>query len=137
MTRPLYHLKGVEMEKKKILMVDDEPRVLYTVKNGLELIDETFEVKTVHSGMECFEELKQYKPDLILLDINMPEMSGWLVYDKIRDNEQWTKIPIIFLTARTDQIAKNFGGFMAEDFIEKPVDIKELKKRVEQLINQE
>ena len=124
------------MDKKKILMVDDEPRVLYTVKNGLELIDDSYDVRTVESGKACFKELEQYKPDLILLDINMPEMSGWLVYDKIRDNEEWTKIPIIFLTARTDQIAKNFGGFMAEDYIEKPVDIKELKKRVDQLINQ-
>ena len=125
------------MEKKKILMVDDESRVRYTVKNGLELIDDSFEVKTVESGVACFDELKHFKPDLILLDINMPEMSGWLIYDKIRDNEQWTTIPIIFLTARTDQIAKNAGGFMAEDFIEKPIDIKELKKRVDRLINQE
>ena len=63
-------------------MVDDEPRVRYTVKNGLELIDESFEVKAVESGKACLNVLKEYTPDLILLDINMPEMSGWLVYDK-------------------------------------------------------
>jgi len=125
------------MSKKRILMVDDEPRVCYTVKNGLELIDDSIEVKTVESGEACFEELKQYQPDLILLDINMPEMSGWLVYDKIRDHEQWTKIPIIFLTARTDQVAKNAGGFMAEDYFEKPVDIRELKKRINELVCQD
>jgi CheY-like chemotaxis protein len=123
------------MEKKKILMVDDESRVRYTVKNGLELIDNSLEVIAVESGEACFEQLKNYQPDLILLDINMPEMSGWIVYDRLRDNEQWTKIPIIFLTARTDQIAKNAGKFMAEDYIEKPVDIKELKRRVDKLIN--
>ena len=122
------------MVKKKILMVDDEPGVIYTVKNGLELLDASFEVQAVDSGTKCFQELEKEIPDLILLDINMPEMSGWLVFDKIRDEKQWAKIPIIFLTARTDQIAKKAGGFMAEDYIEKPVDIKELKKRIDELI---
>ena len=91
------------MVKKKILMVDDEERVRYTVKTGLEFIDDSYEVKTVESGKECFQELKDEQPDLILLDINMPGMSGWTVYEKIRDNTEWGKIPIIFLTARTDQ----------------------------------
>jgi len=125
------------MLKKKILMVDDEERVRYTVKNGLELVDDSFEVKTVESGKQCFQELKEEQPDLILLDINMPEMSGWSVYEKIRGNVEWGKIPIIFLTARTDQGAKEAGRFFGEAFMEKPVDIKELKKRIEELIIQE
>ena len=123
------------MDKIKILMVDDESRVSYTIKNGLELLDDSFEVKTVESGKACFQELEKDIPHLILLDINMPEMSGWLVYDKIRDNENWAHIPIVFLTARTDQIAKQAGDFMAEDYIEKPVNIKELKKRIDEIIN--
>ena len=122
------------MVKKKILMVDDEPGVSYTVKNGLELLDDSFEVHAVDSGTKCFQELEKETPDLILLDINMPEMSGWMVFDKIRDQKEWASIPIIFLSARTDQIAKKAGGFMAEDYIEKPVDIKELKKRIDELI---
>ena len=117
-------------------MVDDEPRVCYAVKNGLELIDDSFDIQTVNGGKACFSELEKSQPDLILLDINMPEMSGWLVYDKIRDNQQWKNIPIIFLTARTDQISKRAGEFMAEDYVEKPVDIKYLKKRVDELIDQ-
>jgi DNA-binding response OmpR family regulator len=123
------------MVKKKILMVDDDERVSYTVKNGLELIDDSFEVKTVESGRECFQELEEEQPDLILLDINMPEMSGWTVNEKIRKNAEWSKIPIIFLTARTDRIAKKAGRFFAEAYMEKPVDIKELKKRIDELIN--
>jgi CheY-like chemotaxis protein len=124
------------MVKKKILMVDDEPGVCYTVKNGLELLDDSFEVHSVDSGKKCFQELEKEIPNLILLDINMPEMSGWLVYDKIRDCEQWAKIPIIFLSARTDPVAKKAGNFLAEDFIEKPVDIKELKERIIHLIKE-
>jgi len=122
------------LSKKKILMVDDEPRVRYSIKSGLELLDDEIEVKTVENGTACFEELVKEKPNLILLDVMMPEMSGWLVYDKIRDNEEWAHIPIIFLTARTDKIAKEAGKFMGNDYFEKPVDIKELKNRIDQLV---
>ena len=122
------------MNKKKILMVDDESRVRYTIKSGLELLDDEIEVKTVDNGTACFEELEKEKPNLILLDINMPEMSGWSVYDKIRDRVEWQHIPIIFLTARTDKIAIDAGKFMGNDYFEKPVDIKELKIRIDQII---
>ena len=67
----------------------------------------------------------------------MPEMSGWSVYDKIRDRVEWQHIPIIFLTARTDKIAIESGKFMGNDYFEKPVDIKELKIRIDQLIEEE
>jgi len=123
--------------KKKILMVDDEERVRYTVKNGLELIDDSYDVRTAKSGEACFQELSEEQPDLILLDINMPGMSGWSVFKKIRDNVEWGKIPIIFLTARTDQEARKAGRFFAEAFMEKPVDIKELKKRIDEMIDKE
>jgi len=122
------------LSKKKILMVDDEPRVRYSIKSGLELLDDEIEVKTVDGWTACFNELIKEKPNLILLDIMMPEMSGWSVYDKIRDNEEWQHIPIIFLTARTDKIAIDAGKFMGNDFFEKPVDIKELKNRIDRII---
>jgi len=125
------------LNNKKILMVDDESRVQYSIKSGLELLDDEIEVKTVDNGTACFEELEKEKPNLILLDINMPEMSGWSVYDKIRDRVEWQHIPIIFLTARTDKIATEAGKFMGNDYFEKPVDIKELKIRIDQLIEKE
>jgi len=70
-------------------------------------------------------------PDIILLDIMMPHMSGWEVFDQIRKNPSWNTIPIVFLTARTDRTAKNAGSFLGEDFIEKPFDIADLKRRIE------
>jgi two-component system response regulator VicR len=83
----------------KILAVDDEPGVLYTLKNGLETLDESIKVTTVQSGMQCLKILEKETFDLILLDVMMPEMSGWITYDKIRDHQEWNSIPIIFLTA--------------------------------------
>jgi CheY-like chemotaxis protein len=121
---------------KKIWIVDDESRILYTVKHGLEALDNDMKVKTIENGQICLKELEQETPDLILLDLNMPEMSGWMVYDSIRDNENWNDIPIIFLTARTDDVARNAGKFMADSFLEKPVDIVELKEKIDGLLKE-
>ena len=51
----------------------------------------------------------------------MLEMSGWQVFDKLKENPLWKDIPVVFLTARTDEIAENTGGFFGDDYIEKPV----------------
>jgi CheY-like chemotaxis protein len=120
---------------KNIMIVDDDSSVRYTIKNGIELYDD-YKVTTVESGIKCLEMLHNNQiPDLILLDVMMPELSGWKTFDKIRENEMWKNIPIIFLTARTDRVAKNAGGFLAEDYIEKPAKIPELKERIDKILN--
>lgn len=119
---------------KKIMIVDDEPGVLYTVKTGLEALDDSIEVIPMESGMQCLNHLDETNPDLIILDVMMPEMSGWIVFDKIREQIKWQKIPIIFLTARTDDISKKAGGFLAEDYLEKPVDVHVLNERINDLL---
>jgi CheY-like chemotaxis protein len=119
---------------KKIMIVDDEPGVLYTVKTGLEAIDDSIEVITMESGQECLNNISETNPDLIILDLMMPGMSGWATYDKIRDKEKYEKTPIIFLTARTDDIAKKAGDFLAEDYLEKPVDVMVIKEKIEKLL---
>ena len=55
----------------------------------------------------------------------MPDMSGWQVYDKIKNNPKWNNIPIVFLTARTDDLARNAGNFLGNEYIEKPIDGKD------------
>lgn len=116
------------------MVVDDDVGVIYTIKRGLEGTDE-YEVTTVTSGVECIDLLKNKKiPDLILLDIMMPEMSGWETYKKLKENDKWKNIPIVFLTARTDRIAKDTGGFLGDDYIEKPFKVPELKMRIEKIL---
>jgi len=56
-------------------------------------------------------------------------------FDKIKENENWKNIPVVFLTARTDRVAKNAGGFLAEDYIEKPFEIDDLLQRIKIAIN--
>lgn len=121
---------------KKIIIVDDEQDQLFSIKTALEnRYEGEFEIITAESGDKCIHYLQQgVSPDLILLDIMMPEMSGWEVFDKIRDNLDWRNIPIVFLTARTDRIAENAGEFLGDGFIEKPIEIGHLSKRINEVL---
>ena len=119
---------------KKIMIVDDDPSVRYTLKNGFELYEE-YNVTTVESGFQCLDMLRNNQiPDIILLDVMMPEMSGWETFNKIKANAAWKDIPIIFLTARTDTVAKHAGEFLAEDYIEKPAKIPDIKDRIDKVL---
>lgn len=121
---------------KKIMIVDDNPDLLFSVKNGLEDADPEINVISVESAELCLERLKNNEiPDLILLDIMMPGINGWEMFDKLKENASWRNIPVIFLTARTDRIAKNAGQFLAEDYIEKPFEVEDLKRRIDKVIN--
>ena len=124
------------MKKEKgakiiVLVVDDNPDLIYSVKEGMAAIKAGYDVIGAESGKECLEMLKQTTPDLILLDIMMPGMDGWDVCAKIKSNKNTEKIPIVFLTAKTDPFSERMGKLAAADYIEKPVDMKDLKKRID------
>ena len=121
--------------KKKIMIVDDESDQILAVKKNFGGSDGVYEVIGADSGMQCIELLENNRiPDLILLDIMMPEMSGWEVFDKLRENPLWKDIPVVFLTARTDKIATDAGSFLAVDYIEKPYKIEVIKKRIDKVL---
>ena len=123
---------------KTILVVDDDPGVAQTVKYGLESLDTEYKVICVDRGKKCLAMLESNQiPDIILLDIMMPEMTGWETREKIKENQSWTHIPIIFLTARHDHIAKNAGDFLADAYIEKPCKITDLKDTIDKILKPE
>lgn len=116
------------------MVVDDNPDVTYSVKAGLESVGKGYEITTAQSGKECLELLKKQIPDLVLLDIMMPGMDGWDVCAKIKSNARTENIPIVFLTAKTDSISKGMGRLASADYIEKPFDIKDMKRRIDAII---
>ena len=121
---------------KKILVVDDESDVLISLKQGLEDSYKEIKVITAKSGIECFDVLKSgEKPDIIILDIMMPGMTGWEVLNRIRENIEWSSIPVVFLTAKNDDFTKTFGKSIAFDFIEKPFDLEDIKKRINYILD--
>lgn len=123
---------------KKIMIVDDEPDQIFATKIALEY-DGKYEVIGANNGEHCFELLESGQiPDLILLDIMMPEMSGWTVHDRLKKKESpYNDIPIIFLSGATDADSEEVGGWFGEDYIEKPYDVADLKKRVDKVLNEE
>lgn len=118
------------------MVVDDDPSINYTIKEGIEGLSSNYEIITIESGKKCLELLEDNQiPDLIILDIMMPELSGWETFQKIREKLSSDKLPIIFLTARKDEVAEKAGGFLGEDYIEKPVKIEDLLERIEMVLN--
>ncbi|MEY8389930.1 DNA-binding response regulator [Lachnospiraceae bacterium] len=117
---------------KKILVADDEAGIRSLLKEFLEM--EHYLVYTAKNGMEAMEGLK-YQPDLIILDVNMPDMDGYTVCEKIRD---YVDCPILFLTARTQE-QDRVSGFKAggDDYIVKPFGMDELLARVEAHLRRE
>jgi len=118
-----------------VLVVDDNPDVFFSIKNGFEVIDKDYHIIGVESGEKCLEILQnQQIPDVILLDIMMPKMSGWEIYQKVKERNEWKDIPIIFLSARSDRVATKAGSFLGDDYIEKPFDIDSMKLRIEKVL---
>ncbi len=120
---------------KTILVVDDDPDIIYTVKKRFEVINSNYKIIGVDSGENCLKLLKnEKKPDLILLDIMMPGLNGWDVAAMLKKNPKWKNIPVIFLTAKTDSFSKTFGGIVVEDYITKPFEFIELKESIDRLL---
>ncbi len=114
--------------KSKILLVDDEKDIVEFLEYNLN--QEGFDVITAYDGKEALQKISE-KPDLIILDIMMPNIDGYEVCRQIRKNSDYADIPVIFLTAKgaeTDEIKGLELG--ASDFIKKPISPKKLVARV-------
>jgi len=116
-------------DKKKIVAVDDNPENLGVLKNTLK---DKYTVFPVPSAVEMFDLLGHVKPDLILLDVEMPEMNGHEAAQKLKGDDNLKAIPFIFLTSRDDEesIKKGFD-LGAVDYIPKPIVAPVLLERIE------
>ena len=120
---------------KTILVVDDYADILVSVKQVLESISDKYHVIGVDSGEKCLQILKEDQlPDLILLDIMMPGMSGWDVAARIKENDRWRGIPIVFLSAKGDSVITGIGHLTSVDYIVKPFDIVKLKECIDRIL---
>ncbi len=118
------------MSDKIILLVDDEPHILELIK--LYMASEPYNIETATTGPEALSKFASLRPDLIVLDLMLPEIDGWEVCRRIRRESE---VPIIMLTARTDDVDKIVGLELgADDYMGKPFNPRELAARIKAVL---
>lgn len=126
-----------EMRGKKILLVDDDADFVEATKLILE--SKSYDVVVSYDGKEGLKKVQTEEPNLIILDVMMPEMDGYEVCAKLKSDPRFKHIPVLLLTAvgeaiSTTKYTKEMGmKIEADDYIPKPVELNELVERVENL----
>lgn len=126
-----------ETDTKRVVCVEDEPEMIDLIR--LILSRKGFEVLGANGGKEGLVMIKEQKPDLVLLDLMMPDLDGWEVYQQMKADKETTDIPVIVVTAKAQSIDKVLGLHIAkvEDYISKPFSPQELLDSVDQVLNKE
>ena len=120
---------------KQILCIEDEPEMIDLIR--LILGRRGFEVVGAAGGKEGLEKVRQSPPELVLLDLMMPDMDGWEVYQQMKADEKTKDIPVIVVTAKAQSIDKVLGLHIAkvDDYIAKPFSPQDLMNSVEKVLN--
>jgi DNA-binding response OmpR family regulator len=123
-------------DQKVIVCIEDEPETTNLVQ--LILTREGYEVLGADGGEEGLAMVREKLPDLVLLDLMMPDMDGWQVYQLLKEDEQTRDIPVIVVTAKVQSIDKVLGLQVAkvDDYITKPFRPEELSERVKYVLSQ-
>lgn len=121
------------MSKKKILAVDDEPNILMSIEFILDM--EGYEVHTARDGEEALEVAERVRPDLILLDVNMPRKDGYETCRVLREREAFATTKVIMLTAKGQILEKKKGLEVgADEYVTKPFSADDLLQKIRDLI---
>ena len=124
----------IEKNTKMILCIEDEQEMIDLIR--LILSPRGFEIRGANGGKEGLEIIRKDHPDLVLLDLMMPEMDGWEVYQQMKAGEATKNIPVIVVTAKAQSIDKVLGLHIAkvDDFIVKPFSPQELLTSVDKVL---
>jgi two-component system response regulator VicR len=122
-------------ETIRVVCVEDEPEMIDLIR--LILGRKGYEVIGAHGGMAAMQIIQEQMPDVILLDLMMPDMDGWEVYQKLKADEDVKNIPVIVVTAKAQSIDKVLGLHIAkvDDYISKPFSPQELLDSIDQILN--
>ncbi len=117
------------MSNKKILLVDDEVDLVETVRFPLER--EGYTVLVSYNGEDALQQARKEKPDLILLDIMLPKLDGFKVCRLLKFDERYKYIPVLMMTAKTQEKDKSLGMETgADEYVTKPFDVDQLMAKV-------
>ena len=119
----------------KILIVDDEKNILLVFKKALQSTG--YQVSTATDGVEALDKASEISPDLILLDIVLPKLNGFMVYEALKEEPKTEDIPVIFISAKSEEEdirkAEELG---AKDYLVKPIKQKELLDTVKSVLKE-
>ena len=119
---------------KRVLIVDDEPNIVTALEFLLE--KRGYEVKVAVNGEEALEQIETFKPDLVLLDVMMPKVSGYDVCQRMRSNPRWQSIKIVMLSAKGREVEVSKGMSLGADlYVTKPFSSAELVSRIDELLS--
>jgi len=126
----------MDSQAKRVVCIEDEPEMIDLVR--LILGRKGFEVIGANGGVEGLEAVRREKPDLVLLDLMMPDMDGWEVYQQIKADEALRHIPVVVVTAKAQSIDKVLGLHIAkvDDYITKPFGPQELLESIGKILGQ-
>lgn len=121
------------MNRKRILVVEDDINIVELLRMNLESFG--YQVMAAYTGMEAITRTSTFLPDLILLDLMLPDIDGLQICQMLRLNVQTTDIPIIMITAKSEESDKVSGlSVGADDYITKPFGIRELDARIKTVL---
>jgi DNA-binding response OmpR family regulator len=120
---------------KKIVYIEDDFEMTYLIKMILER--KGYEIISTHNGLEGFELIEREKPDLVLLDLMMPDIDGWDIYHQLKSDERTNQIPVIVISAKAQPIDRVLGLQIAKVnyYISKPFRPQELIDCVESVLS--
>lgn len=120
--------------KRRVVYIEDEPEMIDLVR--LILNRRGYEIIGANGGREGLDMVRQQTPDLVLLDLMMPDMDGWDVYQQMKADERTQNIPVIVVTAKAQSIDKVLGLHIAkvDDYISKPFSPQELVDSIEKVM---
>ena len=123
-------------DAKRVVCTEDEPEMIDLVR--LTLGRKGFDVIGANGGIEGLETVQRERPDLVLLDLMMPDMDGWEVYQQMKADDDLRNIPVVVVTAKAQSIDKVLGLHIAkvDDYITKPFGPQELLESVEKIIGE-
>lgn len=126
----------MEQTLKRILCIEDEPEMIDLIR--LILGRKGFDVHGAPGGVEGIKMVREMRPDLVLLDLMMPDMDGWEVYQQMKADTATRDIPVIVVTAKAQNIDKVLGLHIAkvDDYIAKPFSPQELMDSVDKVFSQ-
>jgi len=120
-------------KKAKIAIIDDEKALVETLKSFLE--ERGFSVISAYDGVSGLELIKREKPDIVILDITMPELDGRDVLIQLKKNEDTKSIPVIMLTVKSEPFDVDYGMELgADDYLPKPCEVHRLLKHIDAIL---